>query len=483
MTGWLLLSLVVSSGIGWLAVSVIWPASAHESTAHGLLRMSLGFGLGQGITSCLAFLYLVINGRASASYYVFEMLVLALLLAVFVLRVRKNTEHGRDFNAARPECSSSRTALVLGVAFYTAATTALATIALGLWDQPHGEWDAWAIWNLRARGLFRAGDAWRDIFSSVVPHPDYPLLLPLTVARGWMYGGVETTAAPAVLAWLFTASIVAAVTAAVAVLCGQAQGYIAGIALLGHIYFVLHASSQYAEIPLMFFYTSAFVLLAFHNDATDAKRRGALVLAGFAAGCAAWTKNEGLLFIVALSVAHFGIVVCSRGLRSYGSEALALVAGLLPVVAVIIYFKTQLAPPNVWIAAMNAPQVSSQLTDAGRYYVIAREIARRLFSYSGVGINMTYLLLLFVACFGITRTHRVTVAQAAVALTVMIAGFVGIYLMRNADVIAFMRGSLDRVLLQLWPVFVFAFFLLAAPVEPRMTHQQRDAHSNGAGAR
>jgi hypothetical protein len=279
---------------------------------------------------------------------------------------------------------------------------------------------------------------------------------------------------------LFTVSIVAVVTAGVAALCGRAQGYIAGIVLLAHMFFVQHASSQYAEIPLMFFCTAAVVLIAFHNNASDPENRGALVLAGFAAGCAAWTKNEGLLFLCAAGVAHFAVVACTSGLRAYGRQALSLAAGLLPVLTVIIYFKTQLAPRNIWIEGMSAPQVGAQIIDPGRYYLVAREVARRFFSYSGLGINMTYLLLLFIVCFGITRRHLVTVSQAALILALMMAGFVGVYVMRNADVLSFMRFSIDRVLLQLWPLFVFAFFLLAAPVEPARTSQQSDGPSKKA---
>jgi len=50
---------------------------------------------------------------------------------------------------------------------------------------PHGAWDAWAIWNLRARFLAGPGDAWRAAFDDALAwsHTDYPLLLPATVAR------------------------------------------------------------------------------------------------------------------------------------------------------------------------------------------------------------------------------------------------------------------------------------------------------------
>jgi len=56
----------------------------------------------------------------------------------------------------------------------------------------------------------------------------------------------------------------------------------------------------------------------------------------------------------------------------------------------------------------------------------------------------------------------------------MMSGFIVIYLVRNANVAAFMAGSIDRVLVQMWPAFVFAFFLLAAPLEPRVLRPTRD---------
>ena len=478
MTPWLLLSLFVSFVIGWLTVSLLWPAGARASAAQLTLKIFLAFGLGQGITSCIAFLYLLINGGVSVFYYLCELPVLACLLILFYVKIRTAKAALPPLKLTRQNPSWSGTGAFLAIAFYATAATALATVALRLWHWPHGRHnsDAWTIWNLRARAIFRGGDEWRDSFSSLVAHPDYPLLLPLSVARAWMYGGSETTAAPAMLAWLFTAAIVGLVTSAVAALCGRTQAYLAGVVLLGHSYFIGHASSQLAEVPLMFFLVAALVLIAFHNETVDARRSGALVLAGLAAGLAAWTKNEGLLFLVALGVAHFVVVTHARGFRTYLQEALSLATGLLPVLAVIIYFKTQLAPPNVWISGMTPPQVLAQLTDASRYAVIAKEFARRFLFYNGLGINMAYILLMFVVCFGITRRHMVSVAHGTLALTVMMAGFVWIYLTRDANVLAFMRGSVDRVLVQLWPAFVFTFFLLAGPAQLRSpTREQQRA--------
>jgi hypothetical protein len=480
MTAGLLLSFVVSFAIGWLIVALLWLEKPRASAARRLVRMFLAFGIGQGITSCVAFLYLVVHGSASGSYHWVEVALLAVLLLIFAVtrRYRTSPEARAEISQPPPSHTLLGSAL-LPAAFYTTAAMALATVALRLWQQPHGGYDAWVIWNARARAIFRGGEAWRDdIYGVVVGHVhlDYPLLLPVGVVRTWMYAGGESTVGPALLAWLFTGATLGLLTSAVAALCGRVHAYIAGLVLLGYTFFVLHANSQLAEAPLIYFYVAAFVLVAFHNAGATSGRR-LLVLAGLAGGLAAWTKNEGLLFLVALGIAHFAVVASTLDSRSYARQALALATGLAPIAAVILYFKTQLAPPNVWIAEMSTPVVAAQATDAGRYVAIARTFAERLILYSGPGINIGYLLILLLVCFGVTRRHLPTVVQAALTLTIMFAGFIAVYLLTVPNVTGFMSGSIDRLLLQLWPVFVFTFFLLAAPVDLRMaaSGQPREA--------
>src|SRR5262249_45006167 len=60
-----------------------------------------------------------------------------------------------------------------------AAVTAASFFAFKTSEAVHGTWDAWAIWNLHARVLVRAGSEWPSILNTVTfSNPDYPLLLP-----------------------------------------------------------------------------------------------------------------------------------------------------------------------------------------------------------------------------------------------------------------------------------------------------------------
>ena len=87
------------------------------------------------------------------------------------------------------------------------------------------------------------------------------------------------------------------------------------------------------------------VLLCLH-DRSQSGNFNFILLAGMTAGLAAWTKNEGILFLAAIIAARFVTVARPRGLRAYLRELRHFVIGLAPPLAVLIYFKVALAPPN-----------------------------------------------------------------------------------------------------------------------------------------
>ena len=84
------------------------------------------------------------------------------------------------------------------VVFSIALASSLISFAVAFLKEPHGRWDAWLIWNMHARFLYRGGDHWREAFASGLDwsHWDYPLLLPLSIARGWTYTGGEEHSSP-----------------------------------------------------------------------------------------------------------------------------------------------------------------------------------------------------------------------------------------------------------------------------------------------
>src|SRR5262249_278244 len=93
--------------------------------------------------------------------------------------------------------------------------------------------------------------------------------------------------------------------------------------------FIAQAAFQYADIPLAFFLLACVAMLAIaERDAWTSKT---LTLAGLAAGFAAWTKNEGLAFVLVAALA-----VLWRARRA----ALPFFPGAILGIAVTLAMKT-----------------------------------------------------------------------------------------------------------------------------------------------
>lgn len=170
----------------------------------------------------------------------------------------------------------------------------------------HGQWDAWAIWNLKAR--FIVTGHFRDIFSPALwwSHPNYPMLLPGLVAFGWWLTGSQATGVPAVIAGAFTFGTVALLVWS---LKGW-RGWAAGIVLLSCHAFVKWGAAQYADVPLGFFVLACEVGLGKQRTAGSVGTRISnhtmrrSIFLGICAALAASTKQEGWLCIVAVLILY-----------------------------------------------------------------------------------------------------------------------------------------------------------------------------------
>src|SRR5690606_13811250 len=137
--------------------------------------------------------------------------------------------------------------LWLKAGFGAVAVLSIAAAGASYQAAPHGDWDAWAIWNQKARFLFRAGTDWTDALTIGWAQPGHPLLVPASVARLWAYTGHEPTLAPALLGMLFGGGTVAVVVAALGP--QHPRAWVAGAVVLAPGVFVQEWTAQQADIP------------------------------------------------------------------------------------------------------------------------------------------------------------------------------------------------------------------------------------------
>ncbi len=475
---------------GFLLVCLGWPRRIPAFPDY-LFAASLSVGFGLGIFSLVFILFLLFSATHLG---LIDVAVLALLLVAFI-GVRTQTPATNFATAAEPGGTptgwSGRIlragfALALGSALYSAVMRTLA--------YPHGDgWDAFSIWNLHARLLFLGGPGWRQALTSLRPwsHPDYPLLLPAAIAHFWSYLGHDDPAVPAVIGFLFTFSTVALLFAALSILRGGIVALLGTTALLATPSFIEQGTAQYADVPLSFFIMASIALLCLHDhllekdraqkDSTPSSRAtvhsssynpGLLALAGLAAAGAAWTKNEGQLFLCAMLLARLFTLLRGRAPGSNwisGARQVApMVVASIPALLLIAAFKHFVAPPGDLFS--DSANTFHKLCEPARYWAIIRWFAKGFFRF-GRWLLLPGTLLLIGYRFAAGNEERAEprngIRTSLLALAITLAGYFAVYLVTPYDIYWHLRFSLTRLFLQLWPSAIFLFFLLVKTSERR----------------
>lgn len=466
----------------WLAIELVWPPRS-DSGADRMLRASLAIGIGLGASSTLYALWLVLFGPARVALLIFELLV-AIGLGRIVLKrsrmtndVRRSTlvaQHPAQGSMSDETASGDRSGRWFWVERALVPTLVLllavraVQFALGSGASPHGRWDAWTIWNLRARFLFHAGDEWRQAFAPLLAwtHLDYPLLVPASVAHAWTLIASDTASVSIAIAGLFTFANVMLLASGLASLRSRRVGAMAGIVLLATAAFVGYGASQNADIPLAFFLLASIVLIVLADTGQDQRER-VLVLAGLAAGLAVWTKNEGFVFLAIIALARLLIGLVQRDSRRAFSDLALVAAGALPWIILNLAFKIAYAPPNDIVASLTVAGTLERLTDLSRYaYVIGRYA--REFATGGAWIASAPLVLAIYFLLSGPRIDarlRVGTLWAGATVIGMYLAYLAAYQFTPHDVVWHMDTSLRRLLLQLWPSVLFAFFLVVRDSE------------------
>ncbi len=439
-----LAALATSGAVGrWVVSAAGMPRGARG--AGRVLRIALAFGIGLGMTSVFTFLWALCFGLGRGTVVLGDVVLGAGAWAVARWR--------RPLVWPAPAAAGPAARWWLWSVVGVMAVAALASLIATAVELPHGNGDAIGIWNLRARFLHEAFGEWDLVLCAQgLAHVDYPLLLPCGVVRGWLYAGERTALWPLVFGVAMLASTVAAVGAAVALRRGSAAGALAAVALLGTPFLVRHGAEQAADVAVAFFASAALIGVLTQLSA----------LAGLAAGCAAFTKDEGLLFAAAL----LGWAVVSAGwcrwrggggaLRARAAVEVAAGA-LLPCLAVVL-FKVWLAPASDLLAAgTDGAAIAARLAEPDRYRQVASAALARVYRLSTEGEwgGMGYLWLgAYALCVGRAPDWRRAWRWLPVPLAVVAAFLLYFVAVSPHNLDWHLRTALGRLLLQPWPAIV-----------------------------
>jgi len=437
---------------GWMIVSTTWPCGPK------ILRASLGTGLGLGVAGMLWMLGLLISGSAMAGLAASDGVLITLTALLWTRRARIE----RRVVAPPPGRFSK---LQIGAAAGIVLTLLFAAASLGLmaYISHHGDFDAFAIWNTRARFFYLAAkplDLLPDLTS-----PDYPLLLPSLVARGWQYSHQDTVIIPLSLAVFFTAG-------SIVLLCGlrsvtsSSAAPLAGAILAGTPFFIMQGMSQYADIVMCFFITSAVTVFCVSDFAGEGESGYLPLLSGLFAGFAACTKNEGTLVVVSMIAARSCMILWNRRWKIEGIRMGLFLAGLAPGFLALTVFRRVAPVPSVLFANITAATIRTRIIDGARHSSILAGYWRDLLHFGNWWINPLVLLLLYVVIRrGLKSAPRFTTAWRfpGLLVVIMLCGYYFVYLFSPYAVVWHVQSSFSRLLVQLWPSALLFWAFLVTP--------------------
>lgn len=460
-----LLSLVFPLAIGWVWVEASAALPPRGGWAVRILQAGLAAAVGFGVSS-LVFLLLAMAGLAKAP--VLAACELALIAGGAVCLRRA----GAARRASRPAGESpyrwTLAGRLLVVALCVCSLLAAGIVVRTVAAAPHGNWDAWAIWNLRARYL--AGDgAWQHAVSPLLAqsHPEYPLGTSSLIARAWVYGGRDfSPVVPAAIGGLYGLATLLVVTGALAVFGGPLLAALGGCVLLSATGWVAAIGTQYADVPLALYFTSAVVLLAAPSP----------LLAGVLAGLAATVKNEGLAFALVLLLA---LAVTRAGRKSLIRYCL----GLAPLLAWTLVFKLAIAPAADPAFRQGLGAMLRELADPSAWGVVLGNLAGQTWALGPWYAHPLVLAAAVLLAFGVRERAREELLSLWLAFGLMLAVYLAVILLLPADLNWQIETSMDRLLLQILPAALVSALLAVQPPARPVPKSEEQAAARASGKR
>jgi type IV secretory pathway VirB2 component (pilin) len=350
-------------------------------------------------------------------------------------------------------------ACVVGLVIAFSAMWALATA------NPDGQWDAWSIWNLRAK--FMSGpQTWKSAVSPLLEstHPDYPLLQSAFIGMVWNLTGDADAAVPLATALVFFAAVLGCLVAGLALLRGSSAGFLAGLITLTAASYSGQPPAQYADVPLSFFFLATLLLVAL---AHASGRRLALFAAGLFASFAAWTKNEGVAFAGIVLLAYLIVNWRARSFRTAAAEWTYLAAGMAPGFLLTVYLKFALAPATDPLFRQGFAEILTKVVTPARHLEVLKANLSEATAVAPWYAHPVLLLAILAVCLRFDiREYRWDAVFGALTLAALFAVYWAVYL-ASTSLTWQLSTSLSRLHVQLWPPFLLVLFLILGRIDDR----------------
>ena len=302
----------------------------------------------------------------------------------------------------------------------------------------YGYWDSWTIWNYHAK--FLQHPEYRKYLFSVNPemHADYPLYLSASIAFLRRLTGCDNFVVPYALGYCIQLLVPVSIFLAL----HRKSLPIAALVfflIVTDDFYLERGLGQYADVPLALLFLCAFICI---EDAQ--KKPGAVLMAAAFIGCCMWVKNEGIMLAV-IFIAFNIKTLFAAGRWKYFLAGIAL-----PLLTLLI-FKAE-APSNDLLAAKGTKAIDL-LSDPARHQIVWDYLA---YNFNHYYIPLKIGLVIYaILCIAEKRWP----ARNLLALLCCMLGYCIVYLLTPKSIDWHVHTSMDRLLMQLMPSFMYLMAL------------------------
>lgn len=476
--------------------TVLWSAVAASSQVHDRSLNALGacmsIGSAHAIHALCCQLLLALGLASTPSIIVTDLLLLAsTIVTYFVIRrttkpdgpqSTQTTFDWEQLSAAMAKLGQrplARKVLVAASALTICCLTFFAALQTSI--SPLGDWDAWIIWNTKARLLYLTPDDWLERLRRLAwwQHADYPLGHPCSVARVWFWSG-ETQLAPILISLFHPVLTTLFVVSALTHLRSLPFGLAAGVILLASPVYQESIWAQCADGPLAFYIVAGSVGLLVARSMQNSVTWW--LLCGLSAGIAANIKNEGIAWLAIFASLLLIDALFRRQWKPYLVWWLA--AG--PLLAMSLAFRMAIGVENDLFATERS--LRDLLTDFDRHLEVfhslglallgsvpeaAREANETSVAPSlGLGCLATLALFVILVSGKHAREQRPTLILLTIALLGYLAAIHIVFVTTPHNLDWHLFSAAHRVIAQIWPMLAFLTF---AWVGGKPTDPERDA--------
>ncbi|MFA5087550.1 MAG: glycosyltransferase family 39 protein [Candidatus Omnitrophota bacterium] len=430
---------ILSFAIGYLLICLL----DDKNEMSPLVCFFLAGGLGLALSSQIIFYQLLIFDHLNK----ISIVIAHVALLAFLIRQFHQSGHNPLLRLKNIQPKE----------FLLIAILLLSLIPLGAYARffPLGGWDAWSVWNFKAKFILLGGPSWKNVFlpSLWQSSPHYPLLLPLVNVWGWLSLKHPDPAVPLVTAVMFTFLTAGLLFAILKDLTRTSWSIVPAIFLTTLPFFVKLATSQYCDIVFAYYLLATLYCIL---CAQKKKKNNLALLGGLFLGFLGFSKSEGTvaaLIIIFLSVPYFLWADKNQKKMNQRQLAYLLLAATVSLLATVL-FGIFYSPGNqTFINGLVSAEHPSNLYRL-KFILIFLLVELKSGKWNGIWILIGAGILL---SGGLSFKRRLRIIPLFLFAYLFVIGFY-YFLNTYFEIVWWLQYTLNRILFSLLPTFVFWSF-------------------------